>query len=301
MGSEWRWRTLGELTDNFDSIRVPVKEPDRRPGPHPYYGASGVVDHVDRYLYDGEYLLVAEDGENLRTRTTPVAFLARGQFWVNNHAHVIRGNTQADTRFLMYALSAADISGYLSGSTMPKLTQANLNRIPLSVPGLAEQRRIADILSSLDDKIELNRRMSQTLESVARAHFKSWFIDFDPVRARSEGKETGLLEPLERQFPDSFEPLDPSVPRGWARQTVQGVCDLVGRGVTPEYGAGSGRYVINQRVNRGSQLDWTALKELSASLEVPSDRYACKWDVLVNCLGEGTLGRVHLFKGASHR
>lgn len=92
------------------NLRVPVKESDRRPGPYPYYGASGIVDYVDGYLFDGEYLLVAEDGENLRTRKTPVAFLATGKFWVNNHAHVIRGNGFADTRFLMYVLSAADIS-----------------------------------------------------------------------------------------------------------------------------------------------------------------------------------------------
>jgi type I restriction enzyme S subunit len=101
MAGDWRVQSLGDLTENFDSIRVPVKEADRRTGPYPYYGASGIVDYVDKYLFDGEYLLVAEDGENLRTRNTPVAFLARGRFWVNNHAHIVRGNLNADTRFLM--------------------------------------------------------------------------------------------------------------------------------------------------------------------------------------------------------
>jgi type I restriction enzyme S subunit len=118
----WRETTLGELTDNFDGRRVPVREADRRPGTYPYYGASGIVDHVDQYIFDGEYLLIAEDGENLRTCKTPIAFLARGKFWVNNHAHIVRGNDEADTRFLMYALNNGDISGYLTGSTMPKLT-----------------------------------------------------------------------------------------------------------------------------------------------------------------------------------
>lgn len=118
----WRETTLGELTDNFDGRRVPVREADRRPGTYPYYGASGIVDHVDQYIFGGEYLLIAEDGENLRTCKTPIAFLARGKFWVNNHAHIVRGNDEADTRFLMYALNNGDISGYLTGSTMPKLT-----------------------------------------------------------------------------------------------------------------------------------------------------------------------------------
>jgi type I restriction enzyme, S subunit len=104
MVAEWPHRPLSELTDNFDGRRVPVKEADRREGPYPYYGASEIVDYVDDYLFDGEYLLIAEDGENLRTRNTPVAFLARGKFWVNNHAHIVRGNGQADTRYLMYAL-----------------------------------------------------------------------------------------------------------------------------------------------------------------------------------------------------
>ncbi len=123
MESEWRLRPLGDLTENFDSIRVPIKRADRRRGPSPYYGASGVVDYVDGFLFDGEFLLIAEDGENLRTRSTPIAFLARGKFWVNNHAHIIRGNDNADTRFLMYVLRTTNISGYLTGSTMPKLTQ----------------------------------------------------------------------------------------------------------------------------------------------------------------------------------
>jgi restriction endonuclease S subunit len=170
----WDSHTLGELTENFDFKRVPVKETDRRAGPYPYYGASGIVDHVDEYLFDGEYLLIAEDGENLRTRSTPVAFVARGRFWVNNHAHIVRANHRANTKFLMYALAGTDVSGYLTGSTMPKLTQGNMNRIPIIAPPIADQGRIAGLLGSLDDKIDLNRRMNETLEAMARALFKEW-------------------------------------------------------------------------------------------------------------------------------
>jgi type I restriction enzyme S subunit len=175
--SEWREMSLGELTENLDGKRIPVKESERKPGKFPYYGASGVVDHVDKYIFDGEYLLIAEDGENLRTQKTPIAFLARGKFWVNNHAHIVRGNGHADTRFLMYALNNGDISGFLTGSTMPKLTQGNMNRIPILAPPLPEQRAIASVLGALDDKIELNRRMNETLEALAQNLFKSWFVD----------------------------------------------------------------------------------------------------------------------------
>ena len=100
----WEYYSLSDLTDNFDSIRVPVKEADRKKGQYPYYGASGIIDMVDGYLFEGEYLLVAEDGENLRSRKTPIAFIAKGKFWVNNHAHIVRGNKKGNTRFLMYAL-----------------------------------------------------------------------------------------------------------------------------------------------------------------------------------------------------
>ena len=227
MTVEWRERPLGELTDNFDAVRVPIKQADRQPGPYPYHGASGVVDHVDGFLFDGEYLLIAEDGENLRTRTTPIAFLAHGKFWVNNHAHIVRGNGAADTRFLQYALSELDISGYLTGSTMPKLTQGNMNHIPLLAPPLPEQRAIAHILGTLDDKIELNRRMNETLEEMARALFKSWFVDFDPVRAKMERRWRpgeslpGLPADYYDLFPNRLVPSDlGDIPEGWEVKTL---------------------------------------------------------------------------------
>ena len=213
MAVDWTEQHLGELTDNFDAIRVPVKQADRRPGPYPYYGASGIVDHVHDYLFDGEYLLIAEDGENLRTRNTPIAFLADGKFWVNNHAHIVRGNHGADTRFLLYALSELDVSGYLTGSTMPKLTQGNLNRVSLLTPPLPEQRAIAHILGTLDDKIELNRRMNETLEAMARALFKDWFVDFGPTRAKAESRDSYLAPEIWDLFPDKLD--EDGKPEGW--------------------------------------------------------------------------------------
>ena len=221
MADEWGEEFFGDLTDNFDSVRVPVKQSERRAGPYPYYGASGKVDHVDDYLFDGQHLLIAEDGENLRTRQTPITFLANGKFWVNNHAHIVRGNHKADTHFLMYALSQIDISGYLTGSTMPKLTQGNLNRISLRTPPIPEQRAIAHILGTLDEKIELNRRMNETLEAMARALFKSWFVDFDPVRAKTAGQDTGLPQHIADRFPDHLFSSDlGEVPAKWCTYTI---------------------------------------------------------------------------------
>ncbi|MFF4461196.1 restriction endonuclease subunit S [Streptomyces mirabilis] len=170
--SEWIAYTLGEVTTSFDSVRVPVKSTERIPGPYPYYGASGVVDHVSDYLLDGEYLLISEDGENLRTRKTPVAFMATGKFWVNNHAHVARGNNLANTHFLCYLLAVTDISGYISGSTQPKLTQASLNSVKLKLPGRRQQDAIVEVLGALDDKIAVNERIAATADNLMLAHLE---------------------------------------------------------------------------------------------------------------------------------
>ena len=234
MVSEWRTALLGDLTVNHDGKRKPVKESDRRPGPYPYYGASGIVDYVDGYLFDGDYLLIAEDGENLRTRQTPIAFMARGKSWVNNHAHIVTGNDKADTRFLMYAIAGTDISGYLTGAVMPKLTQGNLNKIELNCPPICEQRAIAHILGTLDDKIELNRRANETLEAMARTLFKAWFVDFEPVRAKIEGRWQrgqslpGMPAHLYDLFPDRLVESElGEIPEGWEMRSLDSIANYL--------------------------------------------------------------------------
>ena len=245
-GENWPLVPLGELTENLDGRRVPVKENERKPGPYPYYGASGIVDRVGGYLFDGEYLLIGEDGENLRTRQTPIAFMATGKFWVNNHAHIVRGNHRAHTRFLCYVLSQTEISGYLTGSTMPKLTQGNLNRLPVIAPPLAEQKAIAAVLGALDDKIELNRRMNATLEAMARALFQSWFVDFDPVRAKLDSRQpVGRDAATAALFPASFDHQpEGAVPKDWERRRWGDIATLEYGKSIRDYRESSGKYRV---------------------------------------------------------
>ncbi len=188
---------LSELVDNFDLRRRPVKSSDRGHGRYPYYGASGVVDFIDKHIYDGEYLLISEDGENLRTRATPIAFLARGQFWVNNHAHVVRANRRSDTRYLMYHLAYLDISGYLTGSTLPKLTRSAMDSIILNIPSPADQVAIGRVLGALDDKIAANAELARTADELSRACF-------DRAMTRPGRTESLLFDRFDVAFGEPF-------------------------------------------------------------------------------------------------
>ena len=210
---------------------------------------------------------------------------------------------KADVQFVeyMFRFMRSRIQHQATGSVQDNINIETLDRLRFPIPPLAEQKAIAAVLGALDDKIELNRRMNATLEAIARALFQSWFVDFDPVRAKLDcRKPEGMDAATAALFPGHLveSPLG-HIPRGWEVRTIESVCKAVTRGVTPEYGAGTGRFIINQRVNRGFDLDWSSLKELSQGLEVPPERFAKRWDVLVNCLGEGTLGRTHLYKGVS--
>lgn len=183
MGERKTYR-LGDIVDLFDHKRIPLSSSQRlkRKGIYPYYGAQGIIDYIDDYIFDGEYLLIAEDGENLKSKKQNIAQIAKGKYWVNNHAHILKNNGLCNLRYLCYILNRIDISGYITGSAQPKLNQANLLSITLSLPSIEEQDKIATFISNLDDKIELNRRINANLEEQAQALFKSWFVDFEPFR-----------------------------------------------------------------------------------------------------------------------
>lgn len=294
MSSEWPYEKLGDLTVNLDKRRQPVKESARKAGPYPYYGASGIVDYVDGYLFEGPHLLIAEDGENLRTRQTPIAFMADGKFWVNNHAHIVIGNEKASTRFLLYALLGTDISAYLSGAVMPKLTQGNLNRIEVPCPGREQQKQIVDILGTLDDRITLLRETNKTLESIAQAIFKSWFVDFDPVRAKMAGRQPESMdEETAALFPDSFEESELGlIPRGWSISTLSERCSYLKRGLSPKYVEDGGVLVLNQKCVRDFSIDFTKARRHDQTKKNIDGWTVELGDVLVNSTGVGTLGRV---------
>ena len=142
--------TLDEISENCDRMRRPVAKGNRSVGQYPYYGASGIVDYVSSYLFDGDYLLVSEDGANLLSRSTPIAFSISGKNWVNNHAHVLKFNTHDLQKYVEIYLNSIDLSKYISGGAQPKLNQDNLNKIPIPVPNEERVRYVVDILDRFD-------------------------------------------------------------------------------------------------------------------------------------------------------
>lgn len=162
---------LGQLLESFDSGRRPIKSSERRDGPTPYLGASGTIDFVSGHTHSGDFLCVAEDGENLRTRNVPIAWVQCGEFWANNHLHVLGGLDRPELRFIEGALMVTDISGFLTGSTQPKLTQSAL--LAIEIPEIDRSSRVAigEMLSALHDKIAVNRQVLEISDALVRQSY----------------------------------------------------------------------------------------------------------------------------------
>lgn len=163
----WTWVRFGELMVNRDGERIPVSKEERetKAKEYDYYGASGVIDKIDSYLFDKPLLLIGEDGANLINRSTPIAFIARGKYWVNNHAHVLDGISEDFLRFIELHINAINLEPYVTGSAQPKMNQAKMNSIPIALPPLAEQSRIVakvDELVALVDALDAQLSVART-------------------------------------------------------------------------------------------------------------------------------------------
>jgi type I restriction enzyme, S subunit len=149
-----KFLALGEIVEILDSKRRPISKKDRKKGPYPYYGATGIVDYIDGYIFDEELVLVGEDGAKWKSMDN-TAFTIKGKTWVNNHAHVLRPNSEIVLRkFLIYYLNFKDLSEFVKGITVPKLNQTNLKLIPIPVPSLQKQEKIIERLDKVFENID---------------------------------------------------------------------------------------------------------------------------------------------------
>lgn len=161
----WEVKPLGQVAENLDNQRIPITSGDRKAGNIPYYGASGIVDYVEGFIFDEDLLCVSEDGANLVARTYPIAFPISGKTWVNNHAHVLRFENACTQKFAEVYLNSIKLNDFITGMAQPKLNKAMLDRIPIPYPRVPEQQRIADCLSSLDDLINAEFHKLETIKA----------------------------------------------------------------------------------------------------------------------------------------
>ncbi len=165
----FRVENVSKLCENLDKKRKPIAAAKRKKGQYPYYGATGIVDYVDNYIFDEKLVLIGEDGANLLSNVKPQAFIAEGKYWVNNHAHVLKPiETEIDPEYFIFAFNATDISPFVSGSAQPKLNQANLNKIKLVRPPLEIQKKVVRIAAAIKittaEIAKLQEKKSKTLE-----------------------------------------------------------------------------------------------------------------------------------------
>lgn len=164
--SEMREYTVGELVVNYDRLRKPLssREREKRKGIYPYYGATCIFDYVDDYIFDGEYILMGEDGTVINPDGSPVLQRISGKTWVNNHAHVLQNTSIIDFDYLYYALKNTNVTGAVTGAVQPKISQANMNALKISIhTSIAEQQKVASVLKRIDEKIEQNTRINNNL------------------------------------------------------------------------------------------------------------------------------------------
>ena len=173
MKAGWKIVALGELCDILDSKRKPITKRDRTPGKYPYYGATGIQDFVEGFLFDEPLVLVGEDGAKWASGEK-TAFAIKGKCWVNNHAHVLRPNRALlNDNWLVHFLVHSDLSPFVSGLTVPKLNQGSLREIPIPLPPLPEQHRIVALLDEAFDGIATARANAEKNLQNARALFES--------------------------------------------------------------------------------------------------------------------------------
>ena len=168
----WEVKKVSEIAENLDNLRKPIKSIDRDKikGKIPYYGAAGIVDYINDYLFDGTYLLFGEDGENLLSRKLPQAFIVKGKFWVNNHAHILRVYDEFDINLIVNILESKKYDNIVYGSAQPKINKSDLNRIKIIIPkDIDEQKRISKSITTIDIEISTKQNKIAVLERLKKS------------------------------------------------------------------------------------------------------------------------------------
>ncbi|MEM8530768.1 MAG: restriction endonuclease subunit S [Chloroflexota bacterium] len=227
MPQNWQSGKLGNFIIFQRGFDLP--EYAREPGSIPVVTSSGISGYHSTAKVEGPGIVIGRYG------TLGEVFYIKEGFWPHNTSLYVKDFKGNEPHFILYFLKTVNYQSHNDKSSVPGLNRNHLHLVDVVVPPLHEQRAIAHVLGSLDDKIELNRKMNATLEELARAIFKSWFVDFDPVRAKAAGRQpVGMDDATAALFPDSFETVDGrEVPRGWEIQAFDKSIEIISGG-TPK-------------------------------------------------------------------
>ncbi len=190
---EMEYITLNKISENLDSLRKPITETDRIAGDIPYYGASGIVDYVQEYIFDEKLLLVSEDGANLLARSTPIAFSIDGKAWVNNHAHVLKFSNSILQKYVELYLNNISLEQYITGSAQPKLNQKMLNEIPIPIVEKSKMELMVNTIEKIDQVISKRKRELKMLDELVKARFIELFGD---PNLNDKGWEKGVINDI---------------------------------------------------------------------------------------------------------
>ncbi len=249
---DWKQRKLGDVVEFLDTQRKPLEGAKRVSGPYPYYGASGIIDYVDGYLFDEELVLLSEDGANITDRNYPVCFLASGKYWVNNHAHVLKTNPGNENNFICNSLERKDYNQYNTGMAMPKLNKEVCKNIPISCPDYEEQKQIGDYFRSLDRLITLHQRKYSRLCNIKRSMLERMF----PREGATvpEIRFTGFTD-------------------AWEQRKLGELADIIGGG-TPS---------TNNNLFWDGDIDWYAPAEIGTKIYLDSSERKITAEGFNNC------------------
>ncbi|MEN9875290.1 MAG: hypothetical protein RLZZ529_287 [Bacteroidota bacterium] len=276
--SEWKDYKLGDV--------LVIKNGKSRPksdGNIPIYGGNGILGYSNEYNIEKETLIIGRVGAYCGA-----IYFENNQIWVSDNAFFAKPKKDDDIKYLYYHLKLENLNKYAEGSSHPLLTQGRLNNLDIKIPDLQTQTSIAEILSSLDDKIELNNKINHELESLSQTLFRQWFIDFEFPNEKGEPYKSSGGEMLESELGE--------IPKGWEVKRLDEISSEITRGYTTKYVEKSSIINLNQKVNRGVHLDKSNFKYYPNDTVVPENKFVRQKDILINSLGQGTLGRIHFYK-----
>ena len=259
---------LGDICEILDSKRVPITASNRKAGIYPYYGANGIQDYVDDYIFDDELVLLAEDGGHFGSTEKPIAYRVSGKCWVNNHAHVLKPKNCLDVDYLCYSLMFRDVSNIVNGATRQKLTQADMKEIEIPLLSLEKQLVIVQKLNKVFELISLRKQQLSKLDELVKSRFVEMFGD--PVKNSM----------------------------GWLSRPMNDVCDGIGDGLhgTPEYDDNGDYPFIN-----GNNLIGGKIVITPATKMVSEETYTKHLiDISSNAILisiNGTLGKLAFYNG----